>query len=90
MLVIQIWLGVFSLGAVYLSQDYRIRRRQWACVCGLLAQPAWFYATWQAEQWGIFAMSVLYTLSWLRGVKTYWWSELSAWTRGLLGEVDRS
>jgi len=41
-------------------------------VFGLLAQPFWFYATWQAEQWGIFALSFLYAASWLRGLWTQW------------------
>lgn len=65
-------IAVFGVLAIFLSQDKLESRRRWACVCGLLAQPAWFYTTWHAGQWGIFAMSFLYTYSWARGVRTYW------------------
>lgn len=68
----QIAIGLFGVAATFLSQDARDSRRRWACVLGLCSQPFWFYATWKAEQWGIFAMCFLYTWSWARGVKTYW------------------
>ena len=39
-----------------------------------LGQPFWFYATWKAGQWGIFALCTLYTYAWARGVWTHWLS----------------
>ena len=69
----QIVIALFGVTAIFLSQDPRDSVRRWACICGLIAQPAWFYAAYQAEQWGIFGLSFLYTFSWLRGVRTYWW-----------------
>ena len=39
-----------------------------ACIFGLLGQPFWFYASWQAGQWGIFAVSIVYMAAWLRGL----------------------
>lgn len=69
---IQAWLFGFSLLAIYLSQDWRIGYRRWACWVGLASQPAWLYTAWAAEQWGIFGLSLLYTAMWLRGVHTYW------------------
>lgn len=68
----QIGIAVCGVSAVFLSQDKRESWRRWACVFGLAGQPFWFLATLHAEQWGIMALTVLYTYSWLRGVRTYW------------------
>lgn len=69
----QIAIAVLCVSAVFLSQDAREDRRKWAPILGLLGQPFWFYATWKAQQWGIFALCFLYTYSWARGIRTYWW-----------------
>ena len=68
----QIGIAVFGLLAVFLSQDSRESWRRWACIFGLLGQPFWFYATWKAAQWGIFALSFLYAFSWARGFYNFW------------------
>lgn len=68
----QIAIAVTGATAVWCSQDRRERVRRWACILGTIGQPAWFYAAWTAEQWGILATCVLYTYAWLRGVWTYW------------------
>ncbi len=63
---------LFGVSAVWLSQDKRPRVARFACICGLLSQPFWLYASWTAGQWGIFLSSVLYTIAWLRGIRTHW------------------
>lgn len=68
----QIGIAVFGLVAVFLSQDSRESWRRFACIFGLAGQPFWFYATYQAEQWGIFALCFFYAYSWARGIRTYW------------------
>lgn len=68
----QLAIAVFGVTAVFLSQDGRARWRRWAPVFGLCSQPFWFYATWKAEQWGVFALSFLYTASWVRGFWIQW------------------
>jgi len=67
-------LGIAATGvtAIYLSQDKRESWRKWACIFGLIGQPFWFYSSWVAEQYGIFALCFLYTLAWARGFKTHW------------------
>lgn len=65
-------IAVCGTATVLLSQDARPKYRRWACIVGVAAQPAWFYATISAEQWGMVALSVLYTLGWLRGVRNFW------------------
>lgn len=69
----QIIIGLCGIGSTWLSQDSRRARQRWACVLGLIAQPAWFYATWKAGQWGIFGLAFLYTACWARGAYNFWW-----------------
>ena len=68
----QIGIALFGVSAVFLSQDARESWRRWACLCGLAGQPFWFYATYRAEQWGIFLLCFVYAYSWARGIRTYW------------------
>lgn len=71
----QFMLGVFGITAVWCSQSPHHSVRRWACIAGLIAQPFWFYATWKANQWGIFLLSFVYTAGWMRGLHTYWWRQ---------------
>jgi hypothetical protein len=41
-------------------------------VFGLVGTPFWFWASWKAEQWGIFALSAIYGLARLRGLWVHW------------------
>jgi hypothetical protein len=68
----QITIAVLGAAAAWLSQERRLAWRRWGCIFGLLGQPAWFYAAWQAQQWGIFFVSVIYAGAWLRGLWVYW------------------
>lgn len=68
----QVAIGICGLTSVWLTNDPRPLVRRWACLFGLAAQPFWFYATWQAQQWGIFALAFVYTAGWARGVWHQW------------------
>ena len=68
----QIFIMLFGVTAIWLSQSNDVKYRKYACVFGLLGQPFWFYAAYHAEQWGIFAVCVLYTLSWAKGFYNHW------------------
>ena len=68
----QVVIGICGLASVWLSQDKRRAVQRWACIFGICAQPFWFYATWKAGQWGIMALTVVYSIGWLRGVWNYW------------------
>jgi len=68
----QFSLGLFSLAAVFFANCRTDHWRRWACICGICAQPFWFYATWHAQQWGIFGLSFVYAALWLRGFRIYW------------------
>lgn len=68
----QIFIGIFGLTSIWLTNDPRENVRRWACIAGLCAQPFWFYATFQAGQWGIFALAFFYTAGWYRGFRHHW------------------
>src|SRR5262245_60293759 len=68
----QIGITLSGVIAVWLTQQKRATWRRWACIFGMLAQPFWFYAAWKAEQWGIFAVCLLYTYAWSRGFWLHW------------------
>lgn len=42
---------------------------------GLAAQPFWLYASLEASQYGIAALTIVYTIGWTRGLRTYWFAK---------------
>jgi hypothetical protein len=68
----QIAIGLFGVTAVFLSQSHELRIRKYACLFGMASQPFWFYATWKAEQWGIFILCVMYAVCWAIGIYRFW------------------
>lgn len=73
----QLGIALFGVAAIWLSQDSRPDWRKWACVFGLIAQPFWFYATWQAGQIGMFLLCFLYSAAWARGFHANWIKKVS-------------
>lgn len=63
---------VFGMSAIWLANDHRPHVRRFGCICGLIAQPFWYYEAWTHEQWGIFFSSFFYTYSWARGFYNFW------------------
>lgn len=50
-------------------------RRDWRLAASLIAcigQIGWFVAAYKAGQWGIFVVDFIYTLGWIRGIKSNW------------------
>jgi nicotinamide riboside transporter PnuC len=66
--------AIFMTGivAVWLSQDEKPERRKYACLFALVGQPFWFYASYQASQWGVMILSIFYTIAWAKGFYLYW------------------
>jgi nicotinamide riboside transporter PnuC len=63
---------ITGICAVWLSQDQKSGMRRYACLFGLAGQPFWFYTSYQASQWGIFILSIFYTLAWAKGFYLWW------------------
>ena len=71
--MIQVFMAVFGLGAVYMSMVATSpRARRFAPVVGLCGQPAWLYVTAMAGQWGMFLLCCAYTALYLRGSWQAW------------------
>lgn len=68
----QIGIALCGATAVFLSQDRRENIRRWSSVFGLCGQPFWIIEAYTHEQWGILALTALYTWSWGRGFWNYW------------------
>ena len=70
----QLAIAVFGVSAVFLTQVENPELNRYACLFGLAAQPFWFYASASENQWGIFCVSILYSLAWLKGLHRHWLS----------------
>lgn len=68
----QIVISITGLTAIGLSQIRSQRISRWASVVGLVGQPFWFYATFMASQWGMFALSFGFTAVWAFGFYNNW------------------
>lgn len=71
----QLFICIFGFIAVFLSQQKNKKGQKFACIFGLAGQPFWFYSTLQAEQWGIFVLSIFYTWCWCLGLKNNWFTK---------------
>lgn len=63
---------ITGIVAIWLTQDPLPERARWACIVGLIGQPFWIGETYAQGQYGMLALSVVYTLAWCRGVWVYW------------------
>jgi nicotinamide riboside transporter PnuC len=62
--IAQIGIAVFGISAIILVA----KKSKWGFVLGLLSQPFFFITTVINKQWGLFFLSVIYTLSWAYGI----------------------
>lgn len=67
-LIVQVIVLVSGSLSVWMTQSPSRALRRWACVVGIVGQPAWLAFTWSAGQWGMFAVSLVVTAAWLRGL----------------------
>ena len=64
-------LELASQGGVWLAlvaTNMLTRKNKWGNVVGLIGQPFWLFTTFRKEQWGIFLLSILYTLNYIYGI----------------------
>jgi len=68
----QLFIAVFGVSAIILTQQSNEKLKKYACIFGLVGQPFWFYSAYVAEQWGIFILCAFYTYAWGLGVYNNW------------------
>lgn len=72
LLLNQLGLAVFGLSAAWMSMGRSPRQRRWAPVVGLVGQPFWLAFAIHARAYGLLAVSIVFTLVYLRGVLVQW------------------
>jgi hypothetical protein len=68
----QIGIALTGVTAIFLTQSKHEWLRRYACLFGIAGQPFWIYSALHAEQWGVLALTALYTLAWAKGVWAHW------------------
>jgi len=68
----QFFILITGVAAVFLTQQSEEEWKRYACLFGMAGQPFWFYFAYEAEAWGIFGNSILYTYCWGLGIKNNW------------------
>lgn len=68
-------IGIAILGPTALFASQTEKYAKYGCIIGLFSQPFWFYATYVAAQWGMFAICFFYLAAWIKGFHTHWWRE---------------
>jgi hypothetical protein len=68
----QVGIALTGAIAIWLTQQNNNEWKRYACLFGMVGQPLWFYSAYQAEQWGILALTFFYTYSWYLGIKNNW------------------
>lgn len=68
--LIQIPIIIFSCGANYLFSSKT--KYKYGFVVSLMGQPFWIYTTYYHSQWGMFIVSLWFTIQHVRGIKNHW------------------
>lgn len=79
--MIQFLLAVFTIAAMWVSQDRDSQRAKFACVIGMCAQPFWYYTVFAQgvlDNLGVLAVTIFCTFSWFRGIVNNWLPEITA------------
>ena len=59
-------IAIFVLGASAIILV--AKKNKWGFVVGILSQPFWFITSFINQQWGVFFVSIIFTMSWALGI----------------------
>lgn len=68
----QLFIAIFGSLAIILTQAPSNYWRKYAPVCGIISQPFFHYETFVSEQFGMFGLSIVVSISWMYGIYTQW------------------
>lgn len=68
-MIVQIAITVFSCLSIWLFGSKKLFK--YGFIAGLLGQPFWIYTAYDNAQWGIFAVSIWFTISHIRGIRNH-------------------
>lgn len=69
---VQLAIALTGMVAIWITQQPNQSWHKYAPILGLASQPFWFYATYAAEQWGMFVLCFGYTYAWYIGFRRHW------------------
>ena len=64
--------GIFTCGVgaiILVGLDPSNPLQRWGFVLGLISQPCWIHFSFRTKSWGVFLLSLIYTGSWINGIK---------------------
>lgn len=61
------WIILITAVAIFMAQSGRPKL---AAYIALAVTPAWLWASWSAEQYGVFVVSIVCAFAWARGLVT--------------------
>lgn len=70
--MIQIALAFFGLSALWMAMGKSARAKKWAPLVGLCGQPFWIAFAVQTSAWGLLALSLAYSVVYVRGACIQW------------------
>lgn len=68
--VMMVVCGIIAIYLTNLPEGHKYKK--YAPIAGLTGQPFWFYVCWVTQQWGIFALTAVYSYCWAKGFWNYW------------------
>lgn len=71
----QIAIAMTGVIAIVLVQSRSEKLRRYACLFGLAGQPFWLHSAADADQCGVFGLSVIYAAAWGHGFWVHWVKE---------------
>lgn len=63
----QVFIAVFGLASIFLISSADPKKMKYGFVCGLLAEPFWFYTAFVNYQYGIMVLVICYAFCHARG-----------------------
>lgn len=73
-IICQIFIPIVSAAGVFFVTR-KDESRKWGFVLGLATQPFWFYTTLHNRQYGLFILSLFYTVQWIKGIINHFGKE---------------
>ncbi len=67
----EIIIFVCGTGAIWLLNQNN-KYSKYGVLLGLFSEPFWFVSAYHSRSWGIFALTFIYTVSYIVGVYNFW------------------
>jgi len=69
----QVLIFIIGLSTILLLSCFK---NKWGNVIGLLHQPFWYFTTLYHQQWGLFLMSLVYTVIFAVGIRQWFFVKI--------------